>query len=119
MGLDMYWVAKKTPEEKAEALITGEDPYSSTEIGYFRNFHSLFGYMSTMYPEEIRDINTVELAIGEHELVMMRAYMPPVDFLDEEELGFWHENSNKLLLICDRIEEALKEGREVVYWPWW
>jgi len=119
MGLDMYWLAKKTSEEKAEALITGEDPYKSTELGYFRKFYSLNEYMGDMYPEEIEDFNTVELVIEEHELAMMRAFTPTEEPNNEEELEDQQDDMRELSDICDKIEEALKEGREVFYWPWW
>lgn len=117
MGLDMYWFVRKTPEEKTQALITGEDPERAHQIGYFRKFHSLNTYMGNLYPEDVEDFNTVELVIGWEELEAMKQFDPFEHSDEDEEID--EVDAADYAGICADIEQALKEGREVYYWPWW
>ena len=110
MGLDMYWFAGLTKEEKTEALITSEDTNSQHELGYFRKFHELNDFMCSLYPHDLEDCNTVELEIDWDVLAEMRKFQSVEASAD---------TPDEYIALCDSIEHALKEGRRVVYWPWW
>lgn len=116
MGLDMYFFARKTKEEKAQARVLSEDPDAVEEIGYFRKFHDLNNFLGTLYPPGIEDFNCEGLDITPEILKQIEdwayAYSPDSEWGKED-------GDDLQKTVIPAIKNALAEGRPVYYVPWW
>ena len=113
MGLNQHWFQTKTPEEKAKAILTGEDPEARTEIGYFRKFYDLNDFLGEFYPDDVADFNIRYLEITPEILAAMEEFGREYHFTAQDTARYYHKD------LIPGIKQAMAEGRTVYYWPWW
>lgn len=125
MGLDQYWFATKTKEEKVEAVLKGYDPNEvAYEFGSHRKWWDLNEFMANNYWDDSKgDMNCANIYLT-HDMVTEIhdwAYDYVLESVGGDEDDVWSRKGEAEDLVnwTDEMHDALREGREVFYHPWW
>lgn len=125
MGLDQYWFATKTKEEKVEAVLKGKDPDEiAYEFGSHRKWWDLQEFMAGNYWSESKgDMNCASIYLTHDMITAIHdwAYDYVLESVGGDEDVVWDRKGNAEDLVnwTDEMHDALREGRDVIYHPWW
>lgn len=125
MGLDQYWFATKTKEEKVEATLKGDDPNEvAYEFGSHRKWWDLNEFMAANYWNNAgSDMNCANIYLTRQMVLEIQqwAYDYVLETVGGDVDAAWDRSGDAedLTNWTDEMLDALEEGREVFYHPWW
>lgn len=116
MGLDQYWFKGPTKVEKLEQCLLGET-VSWQQIGYHRKWHELNDFMGSLWEQETPQsrCDNFNCTLFELDTDHLEAISEWADqqYQDDDYVADLINN------IIPALYDAHKEGRPIVYHPWW